>query len=145
MPHGFYQEPDIAIARVACRHGVDPESVFGLLTAVPMQTLCVTRFDRVTTFTTAGVTHPDPGVASDTRNHPAWDIWDDKYHLLYQWGNCRPGLLDAIITVTEAKSLALSRMEYGFAGTVTDAVIIASEGEGDEVCRKCHHSWKVYP
>jgi adenosylcobinamide hydrolase len=41
------------------------------------------------------------------------------------------GLVDAVITVTEAKSLALRNIGHSFAGTVTDAVAIATEGSGD--------------
>ena len=129
----FSDDPDTTIGSVSSRNGLSPTSVFGLLTAVPIQTLCIVRYDRVTVFLTAGVTHPDPDVMSGDiqREKTIPQVGTINIICSVNMGMTDQALLDAIITVTEAKSLALFKCEYPFAGTVTDAVIIGAEGEGN--------------
>lgn len=43
----------------------------------------------------------------------------------------KSGMLNAIITATEAKSKALFKLGYDFTGTNTDAIIILSTIDGD--------------
>lgn len=130
VPHDFSEDSDTAIERIAWRNGFFGPT-FGLLTAVPIHTLCITRYDQVTCFITAGITHPDAGIEPDAREearHPAGTI---NIICCINGGMADQGLLDGIITVTEAKALSLSSRGYRFAGTVTDAVIVAAEGEGN--------------
>jgi adenosylcobinamide hydrolase len=93
--------------------------------------LCIIRYDNIIVFITAGITHPDIG-----RDNEAGPVRTDNSPgtiniiCCVEEGMSDQGLLDAIISVTEAKALALAGLGHEFAGTVTDAVIIASEGEG---------------
>ena len=128
-------EPDQIVENVARRAGLSPASAFGLLTAVPINRLCIVRYDSLTVFITAGITHPDPGRRENY--NPSSDLCTTPGTIniicCVTGGMTDQGLLDAIITVTEAKSLALVNLEghgHVFAGTLTDAVIIAAEGEG---------------
>ena len=93
---------------------------------VDMNTLCILSWDNLTVFVTAGITHPDqadPAVSDSLYS------WNDNIIVLVQ-GFHDQALVDAVITVTEAKALALRDAGFGFVGTVTDAVLIASEGSG---------------
>jgi adenosylcobinamide hydrolase len=90
---------------------------FGLLTAVDIRTSCILHYDFITLFVTAGVTHPNP-AAPGTINiivHSSEGFTDGA-------------LLGAMLTVTMAKADALRALGHSFSGTVTDAVVVASEG-----------------
>ena len=92
---------------------------FGLLTAVNMDNLQVIRNDYLTTFVTAGITHP-----SGFRIHEVGTI---NIILVMERNLSEGAMAGAIITATEAKGLALLEMGYDFLGTTTDAVIVAYE------------------
>lgn len=94
-----------------------PNDFYGLLTAVEMKNACILQYDFITCFVTAGVTHPDPPQAGTI-----------NIIVCSSEGMSDAALLESIITVTEAKALALRDMGYDFAGTTTDGVIIACEG-----------------
>ena len=92
-----------------------------------MNTLCILSWDNLTVFVTAGITHPDQAdsAVSDSGYTPGTIniiVLVQDFH--------DQALVDAVITVTEAKALALRDAGFDFAGTVTDAVLIASEGSG---------------
>jgi adenosylcobinamide hydrolase len=90
---------------------------FGLLTAVDMSDLCVMTEDYLTTFVTAGITHP----SGFKFNKPGTiNIIITVDGMLSE-----SAMVGAIITATEAKGLALLDMGYDFLGTTTDAVIVA--------------------
>jgi adenosylcobinamide hydrolase len=127
------QQPDQVVENVARRAGLSPVSTFGLLTAVPVSKLCIVRYDCLTVFITAGISHPDPGRGVTGIGTSGEEIPPGTINIIccITGGMSDQGLLDAIITVTEAKALTLFGLGHGFAGTVTDAVIIAAEGEGD--------------
>lgn len=91
---------------------------FGLLTAVNMDNLCVMTDDYLTTFVTAGITHPSPHRAN---------IGTINIILMIKGIMSEGAMLGAIITATEAKGLALLNMGFDFLGTTTDAVIVAYE------------------
>ncbi len=91
---------------------------FGLLTAVNMDDLCVMTDDYLTTFVTAGITHPSPHRAN---------IGTINIILVIKGILSEGAMLGAIITATEAKGLALLNMGFDFLGTTTDAVIVAYE------------------
>ncbi len=102
---------------------------FGLLTAVNMDDLCVSTDDYLTTFVTAGITHPSgfrvraniTGNGSENLNGAG-----TINIILVVNGTLSEGAMaGAIITATEAKGLALMEMGYDFLGTTTDAVIVA--------------------
>lgn len=133
VPPAFSADPDLTIHRILQRNGFFPRTAFGLLTAVPMETLCILRYDLVTVFITAGVTHPDPAATGARAQDGMTGGRTGTINIIccITGGMADQGLLDALITVTEAKALALGSAGYPFAGTVTDAVIIAAEGEGD--------------
>ena len=104
---------------------------FGLLTAVNMDDLCVSTDDYLTTFVTAGITHPSgfrvraniTGNGSENLNlNGAGTI---NIILVINGTMSEGAMAGAIITATEAKGLALMEMGYDFLGTTTDAVIVA--------------------
>lgn len=111
----FYRMDELEYLRkVACKYGL--KSYFGLLTAVPMICLSVKSFGNVTAFVTAGVENPNDLTINTI--------------LVLEARLSRAGLLNAIITATEAKSKALLRAGYDFTGTNTDAVVILSTQNG---------------
>jgi adenosylcobinamide hydrolase len=91
---------------------------FGLLTAVSMDNLCVSTDDYLTTFVTAGITHPSPFRAGTI-----------NIILVVKGVISEGAMAGAVITATEAKALALLDLGYDFAGTTTDAVIVAYENK----------------
>lgn len=131
VPHDFSTDSQTTIELISYRNGFYPGSVFGLLTAVPIQTLCIARYDRVTIFITAGVTHPDPGTVQISGVTEHTGPGTINIICCVAGGMTDQGLLDAIITITEAKALALFNRGFPFAGSVTDAVIVGAEGDGD--------------
>jgi adenosylcobinamide hydrolase len=92
---------------------------FGLLTAVNMDDLCVRTDDYLTTFVTAGITHPSGFRVKDS------EAGTINIILVVNEILSEGAMAGAIITATEAKGLALMEMGYDFLGTTTDAVIIA--------------------
>ena len=92
---------------------------FGLLTAVSMDDLCVRTDDYLTTFVTAGITHPSGFRVKDS------EAGTINIILVVNGTLSEGAMAGAIITATEAKGLALMEMGYDFLGTTTDAVIIA--------------------
>ncbi|WP_067046817.1 adenosylcobinamide amidohydrolase [Methanofollis ethanolicus] len=122
VPENFdHADPPRYLQEIAASAGIGGD-FFGLLTAVPMQYLCVLQYDFITAFVTAGVTNPNP---DPDPGHP---------HTINIIVTSREGLtdgalLETIITATEAKAQALRVMGYDFTGTTTDAVAVACEGE----------------
>ena len=104
---------------------------FGLLTAVNMDDLCVRTDDYLTTFVTAGVTHPScfrvrANITGNENGNENLNGAGTINIILVVNGILSEGAMaGAIITATEAKGLALMEMGYDFLGTTTDAVIIA--------------------
>ncbi len=104
---------------------------FGLLTAVNMDDLCVSTDDYLTTFVTAGITHPSGfRVRANITGNGSENLnlnWAGTINIiLVVNGTLSEGAMaGAIITATEAKGLALIEMGYDFLGTTTDAVIVA--------------------
>jgi len=92
---------------------------FGLLTAVNMDDLCVSTDDYLTTFVTAGITHPSGFRVKDS------EAGTINIILVVNGTLSEGAMAGAIITATEAKGLALIEMGYDFLGTTTDAVIVA--------------------
>jgi len=102
---------------------------FGLLTAVNMNDLCVRTDDYLTTFVTAGVTHPSGfrvrANITGNGNENLNGAGTINIILVVNGTLLEGAMAGAIITATEAKGLALMEMGYDFLGTTTDAVIIA--------------------
>ena len=129
VEENFFKDPSKEIELKALSLGVSPQLTAGLLTAVPMHTLCILIYEGLTTFITAGITHPDQenqGLTEDPMLPGTINIiLISKTHFSDQ------GLIDALITATEAKSMALIREGYSCMGTLTDAIITATEMTGD--------------
>ncbi len=106
---------------------------FGLLTAVSMDDLCVRTDDYLTTFVTAGITHPSgfrvggniTGNGNENLNGNGNGAGTINIILVADARLSEGAMAGAIITATEAKGLALMEMGYDFLGTTTDAVIVA--------------------
>lgn len=112
----FYRmDPEEYLKQVAKKYGL--KSYFGLLTAVPMKNLSIRSNGSVTAFVTAGVDNPN-------------DMTINVILVLEAEVN-KAGLLNAIITATEAKSKALFELGYKFTGTNTDAVVVLSTMKGN--------------
>lgn len=117
-PDWSHAEPAKEIELIAATAGIGKE-VFGLLTAVPMQNLCVLQYDFITIFVTAGIRQEQDGG-----EHGAGTVNIIVYS---SEGLADSALLEAIMVATEAKTeamIALGRVS----GTPTDAVIAACEG-----------------
>lgn len=115
-PDWDHRDPERSLWLRVAEEGLG-EDYYGLLTAVAMKNICILQYDFITCFITAGVTHPDPA--------PVHTI---NIIVCSREGMSDAALLESVITVTEAKALALRAMGYAFAGTTTDGVVIASEG-----------------
>jgi adenosylcobinamide hydrolase len=96
---------------VAAKYGF--EEYFGLLTAVPMKNLTVVRKGDVLVFATAGVNNPNSRIGTINIIVVVDAMVSDG------------GMINGIITATEAKSAELISRKHNFTGTNTDAVIIA--------------------
>ncbi len=116
VPHDFpHADPEGYIDRVARTLHLDGDCI-ALLTAVEAKNVQIGKEDRVTVFTTAGVTHPSS---------------DGTINLIIVSSRklSEGAMANAIITATEAKARALFDMGFTFTGTSTDAVVVAYESE----------------
>jgi adenosylcobinamide hydrolase len=113
-PEFYKMDPKEYLKRVASKYGL--KRYFGLLTAVPMKKLSIKSSGAVTAFVTAGVENPNDTTINII--------------LVLEARTSRSGLLNAIITATEAKSKALFELGYSFTGTNTDAVVVLSTRRG---------------
>ena len=135
------------IEYLSMSHGFSYQTTACLLTAVSMNSLCVLSWDSLTVFITAGITHPDPVMVIPSLPSPEPGAGTINIIIIARDFSDQ-GLVDAVITATEAKVLALRNAGHSFAGTVTDAVLIASEGTGEvsyagsatEIGRMIHES-----
>lgn len=109
--------PQEFIKEEALKLGIE-ETYFGLLTAVNIEYLQVIEDDYLTAFITAGVSNGSEFRAK---------VGTINIILVSKARLSETALLGAIITVTEAKGLALLEKGYAFLGTNTDAVIVAYE------------------
>lgn len=124
---GFSESPDFLIENLVMSLGLLKKDSVCLLTAVSMSNLCILSIDPVTVFITAGITHPDQvSSLSDNKNPEPGTI----NIIVITRDFSDQGLVDAVITATEAKVLGLRESGHSFAGTLTDAVIVASEDPG---------------
>ncbi len=91
--------------------------VFGLVTDIPLENLCILQYDFITVFIlkrAAEVTGPAFGIV---------------HIVIYSGEGFSDGaLLGAIVTGTGAKSEALSKAGQGCSGSAGDRIMVASEG-----------------
>jgi len=104
------EDTERVLENETAREGL-PKTFFGLPVRVPVNQLCILQYDFVTVFIAASL---DDGITIAACS---------------QEGMTDRGLIGAVITITEAKSLGLMRSGYDLSGTPVDAVIVASEGE----------------
>ena len=109
-----YQNPVQYLKKIAKKYAL--KNYFGLLTAVPMENLCIVNVEDVTVFATAGVTNPNEKIGTI------------NIIIVVNADISRGGMLNAIITATEAKTASLFEMGFKFTGTNTDAVVVAKTG-----------------
>jgi adenosylcobinamide hydrolase len=108
-------EPVKELERVAAGAGISRD-FFGVLTAVPITSLCVLQYDFITVFVTAGTeTVPDTGMVNII--------------VCSSEGMADSTLLEMIMVATEAKTRALLASGYDIPGPSTNAIITACEGE----------------
>ena len=99
---------------VAKKYGL--KNYFGLLTSVPIDKLSIKKVDDVTVFVTAGVKNPNEQIGTINTI------------IVVDAEICSGGMINAVITTTEAKTKALIELGHNFTGTNTDAVIVAMCG-----------------
>jgi len=109
-----YTNPVAYLKRVAERFGM--RNYFGLLTSVPMDKLAVVSEGEVTAFVTAGVINHNEKIGTI------------NIIVVVEAEISDGGMVNAVITATEAKSTALLECGHRFTGTNTDAVVIAKTG-----------------
>lgn len=111
------------LERVARKYGL--VEYFGLLTSVPMDKLSIKKIDDVTVFVTAGVKNPNERIGTI------------NIIVVVDGEISGGGVINAVITATEAKTKALIELGYNFTGTNTDAVIVA-------MCKYKHDRYYEY-
>ncbi len=109
-----YTDPIAYLKKVASKFGM--RNYFGLLTSVPMDKLAIARVGEVTAFVTAGVINHNEKIGTINTI------------VVIEADVSEGGMVNAVITATEAKSTALLEEGHRFTGTTTDAVIIAKTG-----------------
>jgi adenosylcobinamide hydrolase len=129
VDENFSGDPGLYIELLSLLLGLSPQNTSCLLTAVPMKALCIMMSESLTTFITAGVKHQDSDTFEGSVKEPS--VGTINIILVMQEPLSDQGLIDAMITATEAKALALVRAGYSCMGTPTDAVITATELEGN--------------
>jgi adenosylcobinamide hydrolase len=118
VPAGWmHEDPEKMLEFIAAGAGINRE-FFGLLTAVPVQECCITQYDYITVFITAGVRREPPANAGTI-----------NIIVCSNEGMGDAALLETIMVATEAKAEALQAMSLPLTGTPTDAVIAGCEGE----------------
>ncbi|MBO5368372.1 adenosylcobinamide amidohydrolase [Methanocorpusculum sp.] len=114
IPRGFSENAAGYLERISARNGF-LHPYFGLLTAVPMQNLCIAQYDYITAFVTAAVSDRNRTInIIVTSAKPLTDA----------------ALLGAMMTVTEAKMKVIAERKLPATALSTDAVIIAAEKNG---------------
>ena len=114
IPRGFSENAAGYLERISARNGF-LHPYFGLLTAVPMQNLCIAQYDYITAFVTAAVSDRNRTInIIVTSAKPLTDA----------------ALLGAMMTVTEAKMKVIAERKLPATAQSTDAVIIAAEKNG---------------
>ena len=114
IPRGFSENAAEYLERISARNGF-LHPYFGLLTAVPMQNLCIAQYDYITAFVTAAVSDRNRTInIIVTSAKPLTDA----------------ALLGAMMTVTEAKMKVIAERKLPATAQSTDAVIIAAEKNG---------------
>lgn len=111
-----HADPLAYVQDMSLRKGYGTD-VFGLLTAVLMQNLCVLQYDYITVFVTAGVSNPNP---NPTNPHTINIIVTSDESM------SDAALLETVMIATEAKAHALRNLDCDFTGTTSDAVVVAS-------------------
>jgi len=122
-----YANPVGYLRRTAEKLGL--RNYFGLLTSVPMDKLAVVRIGEVTAFVTAGVLNHNERIANACKTAITDTIGTINIIVVIEANVSSGGMVNAVITATEAKSTALLEEGYMFTGTNTDAVVIAKTGE----------------
>ena len=114
IPRGFSENAAGYLERISARNGF-LHPYFGLLTAVPMQNLCIAQYDYITAFVTAAVSDRNRTInIIITSAKPLTDA----------------ALLGAMMTVTEAKMKVIAERKLPATAHSTDAVIVAAEKNG---------------
>ncbi len=124
VPLDFSHENPIEYVVNILRKKKYGDDAFGMLTAVSIQDLCILQFDYITVFVTASVSNPNP----DPAKLPTINII-----VISSEGLSDAATLEMIITVTEAKAQALKLLGRDFAGTTSEAVVVASERVGKQI------------
>ncbi|RLI73621.1 adenosylcobinamide kinase [Archaeoglobales archaeon] len=110
------EEPVDYLRKIAEKYGL--KEYFGLLTSVPMDKLSIEKIDDVTVFVTAGVKNPNEKIGTI------------NIIIVIDAVVSGGGMINAVITATEAKTKALIELGHNFTGTNTDAVIVAMTSKG---------------
>ncbi len=103
------------LEQVAAGTGISRD-FFGMLTAVPITSLCVLQYDFITVFVTAGT-------------EPVKDTGRVNIIVYSSEGMADSALLEMIMVATEAKTRALLASGNDIPGPTANAIVTACEGE----------------
>ena len=108
---GFSENAVRLIERTSAKYGfLSPE--FALITAVPVNNICIAKYDEITVFAAAAVSDKNRTINIITVSSvPMTDA----------------ALLGALMTVTEAKMKVLTERKIGLTTLSTDAAVVAAE------------------
>lgn len=137
-----HSEPEKQLRSKIGRLGLHPERTIGFMTAVDVATYKVSGAQRdevrVVSVVTAGISNPI--AAGDTVSSPSLSPGTINTITLVDANLTVAGLVDAVKTATEAKSVALvdlkvqSRFSQRYAsGTTSDAIAVACTGRGSRM------------
>ena len=110
------ENPNSYVRSVARKFNL--KNYFGLLTSVPMSKITIKHCEDVSVFSTVGINNPNSPIGTIN----IITVLDCRIP--------RSAMLNAIITITEAKAKALIESGHNFTGTSTDAVIILTTQKG---------------
>ncbi len=113
----------------------------GMLTAVDVRLVSTGREDGVAAAATVGLSHPSWAAAAETVSHPSWAAAAETGSAATATGTVniiavlsrrlsRAALVNAVMTVTEAKSQALWEAGVAATGTPSDAVAVLCPPSG---------------
>lgn len=126
-----HPEPEDHVAEIAETLGLHPEVGVGLLTAAPVRDVVSVTERGARCDATVGITRPTWAADSDG----AWEPWRPDTINLVCWVPAPlsdAALVNAVITVTEAKTQALADLTVPGTGTASDAVVVTCpQGRGD--------------
>ncbi|MEY2462446.1 MAG: adenosylcobinamide hydrolase [Acidimicrobiaceae bacterium] len=135
-----HADPAAHVAAIACSLDLDPARGVGLLTAAPVLDMNAAVDGGVECAATVGIATPTWAAAEDG----AWSRWAPGTINLVCWVPAplsEAALVNAVVTVTEAKAQALGEAGVPGTGTASDAVVVCCPSGGTELYGGPRSQW----